>query len=245
MDRKDTSVRVSPATPSGESVVPLSEQAYQQLRQDLLEGRIPPGEKLRIEVLSATYGFSNTPLREALNRLAAEQLVIAEERRGFRSVPVSIDDFWDLTRYRLAIEHAALIDSIRAGDDEWEAGIVAAHHRMEIVQGRTGRDRKVPNSDWTRRHKDFHMALIGACRSMRMLAACGAMFDQAERYRRISSSYRRKPRDARVEHRQLMEFALARKENAAAALLREHITRTAESVTGLMEGGAISAFKVR
>ena len=123
----------------------MSEQAYQQLRRDILEGQIPPGAKLRVEALSVTYGFSNTPLREALNRLAAEHLVVAEERKGFRAIPVSLDDFWDLTRYRLVIEHAALIDAIRAGDDEWEAGIVAAHHRMEIVQGRTGRDRKIPN----------------------------------------------------------------------------------------------------
>lgn len=216
----------------------MSEQAYQQLRRDILEGQIPPGEKLRIESLSATYGFSNTPLREALNRLAAERLVVSEERRGFRAIPVSPDDFWDLTQYRLVIEHAALIDAIRAGDDEWEAALVAAHHRMEIVQGRTGRDRKVPHSEWTRRHKEFHMALIGACRSSRMLAACGTMFDQAERYRRISSSYRRKPLDARVEHTRLMELTLARKETAAAALLHDHITRTAESVTSLMKEGA-------
>src|SRR3954468_1342969 len=168
MSRKDSSERVRPALPSSESAVPLSEQAYQRLRRDILEGLIPPGKKLRVEVLSATYGFSNTPLREALNRLAAERLVVAEERRGFRAIPVSLDDFWDLTRYRLSIEHAALIDAIRSGDDEWEAGIVAAYHRMEIVQGRVGRDRKIPNGDWTRRHKEFHMALIGACRSGRM-----------------------------------------------------------------------------
>jgi DNA-binding GntR family transcriptional regulator len=220
-----------------ETAVPLSEQAYQQLRRDILEGQIPPDTKLRVEVLSDTYGFSNTPLREALNRLAAERLVLAEERKGFRTFPVSLDDFWDLTRYRLVIEHAALIDAIRVGDDEWEAGIVAAHHRMEIVQGRTGRDRKVPTSVWTRRHKEFHMALVGGCRSTRMLAACAAMFDQAERYRRISSSYRRKPRDARAEHTRLMELSLARKEGPAAALIRDHIMRTAESVTTLLEDG--------
>jgi GntR family carbon starvation induced transcriptional regulator len=245
MSRNDASDGLGPATATSEITTPLSEQAYQALRRDILDGHIPPGEKLRVEVLSGTYGFSNTPLREALNRLAAEQLVVADERRGFRSAPVSRDDFWDLTRYRLVIENAALIDSIRTGDDEWEAGIVAAFHRMEIVQGRLGRDRKTPNNDWTQRHKDFHMALIGGCSGRRMLAACAEMFDQAERYRRISSRYRRKPRDARLEHAHLMELVLARKEAAAAALLRDHVLRTAESVAGLVGDGTLPGVKSR
>ena len=117
------------------------------IRQDILAGHIPPGEKLRIEALRTMYGLSNTPLREALNRLAAEQLVIADERRGFRSAPVSAEDFWDLTTFRIAIENAALIDAIRNGDDEWESGIVAAFHRMEVFQGRLGRDRKLPTTN--------------------------------------------------------------------------------------------------
>jgi DNA-binding GntR family transcriptional regulator len=185
------------------------------------------------------YGLSNTPLREALNRLAAEQLVFADERRGFRSAPVSSEDFWDLTTFRIAIENAALIDAIRSGDDEWESGIVAAFHRLEVFQGRLGRDRKALSGEWTKRHKDFHMALIAACSSTRTIAACSAMFDQAERYRRISSLYRRKPRDARTEHQQLMHLTLARKEAAAAALLRDHVLRTAETVTGLVKDGRL------
>jgi DNA-binding GntR family transcriptional regulator len=240
MRSKDTTghlIELTAAAP--ESAPPLSERAYQLIRQDILTGHIPPGEKLRIEVLRTMYGLSNTPLREALNRLAAERLVIADERRGFRSAPVSAEDFWDLTTYRIAIENAALIDAIRNGDDEWESGIVAAFHRMEVFQGRLGRDRKTPNDEWTKRHKEFHMALIGACSSTRMVAACSVMFDQAERYRRISSLYRRKPRDARSEHQQLMQLTLARKEAAAAALLRDHVLRTAETVTGIIKEGRL------
>jgi GntR family carbon starvation induced transcriptional regulator len=239
MRAKDTvelSIEAAAASPDA---TPLSEQAYQLIRQDILTGHIPPGEKLRVEALRTMYGLSNTPLREALNRLTAEQLVIADERRGFRSAPVSAEDFWDLTTYRIAIENAALIDAIRNGDDEWESGIVAAFHRMEVFEGRLGRERKTPNDEWTKRHKEFHVALIGACSSTRMVAACSAMFDQAERYRRISSLYRRKPRDGRAEHQQLMQLTLARKEAPAAALLRDHVLRTAERVAGIIKGGRL------
>jgi GntR family carbon starvation induced transcriptional regulator len=218
-----------------DSETPLSEQAYRLLRKDILHGRVAPGEKLKLEVLQSRYGFSNTPLREALNRLAAEELVISDERRGFRASPVSLNDFWDLTEYRLVIEQAAFTDAIRNGTDDWETGIVAAFHRMEIMQGRAGRDRKSLNDEWTRRHKGFHLALIATCRSLRLRAACSAMFDHAERYRRLSALHRKDPRDARREHRALMELALERKQSAAAALLRGHISKTAERVTKIMK----------
>lgn len=239
MRAKDPTERLIEPAAASPDATPLSEQAYHLIRQDILTGHIPPDEKLRIEALRTTYGLSNTPLREALNRLTAEQLVVADERRGFRSAPVSAEDFWDLTTYRIAIENAALINAIRNGDDEWESGIVAAFHRMEVFQGRLGRDRKTPNDEWTKRHKEFHMALIGACSSIRMIGACSAMFDQAERYRRISSLYRRKSRDPRAEHQQLMQLTLARKEAAAAALLRDHVLRTAETVAGIIKGGRL------
>ncbi|MPZ39608.1 MAG: FCD domain-containing protein [Rhizobiales bacterium] len=83
------------------------------------------------------------------------------------------------------------------------------------------------------------MALIGACSSTRMIAACSAMFDQAERYRRILFLYRREPRNVRAEHQQLMQLTLARKEAAAAALLRDHVLRTAETVTGIIKAGRL------
>lgn len=209
---------------------PRSGQAYAQLKRDILHGNIVPGEKLKLEVLQGTYGFSNTPLREALNRLAAEQLVIADERRGFRASPISLADFWDLTRFRIVIENGALSNAIQNGNDEWEAGIVAAFHRMEVTNGRAPRDRSSWSDERTPRHKDFHMALIAACTSKRLVASCSAMFDQAERYRRISWLNQAKPRDARKEHRRLMELALERKEAAAAALLRDHVVKTAERV---------------
>jgi GntR family transcriptional regulator, carbon starvation induced regulator len=89
------------------------------------------------------------------------------------------------------------------------------------------------------------MSLIAACTSKRMIAACSAMFDHAERYRRISSMNRQTPRDARKEHRRLMELALDRKATAAAALLRDHVSRTADSVTHIIESGALPAARRR
>lgn len=224
----------SPQGDERETDLPLSEQAYRLIRQEILLGRIPPATKLKVDALQRDYGISNTPLREALNRLAAEQLVVADNRRGFRVTPISLRDFRDLTRARLVVEIGALRESIDAGTDQWEANILAAFHRMEVAQGRAGRHVGSVNDEWTRRHKEFHMMLVAACQSDRLLATCSAMFDQSERYRRISALHRKHPRDARSEHRRLKDLTISRDKAAATALLREHIIKTADHVAKVM-----------
>src|SRR5882762_6628853 len=84
--------------------IALSEKAFRIIREQILNGEILPGEKLKIEVLQRKYALSSSPLREALNRLVAERLVIADDRRGFRAVPISAGDLNDIVRCRLMIE---------------------------------------------------------------------------------------------------------------------------------------------
>ena len=83
------------------SAATVSEQAFQALRNDVLWGVHSPNGKLKMETLQTLYGFSSSPLREALNRLSQEGLVQADERRGFRVSPISAHDLADITKMRL------------------------------------------------------------------------------------------------------------------------------------------------
>jgi len=215
------------------SPITLSEKAFRILRQQILNGDIPPGEKLRIEVLQREHALSSSPLREALNRLVAERLVIADDHRGFRAAPMSLADLNDITSFRLVVEPAALSQSIANGSDEWEARVVAAFHRLERVRERIARGEMPFNAEWTGRHKEFHMALISGAASERLLVTCSNLFDVSERYRRFSAMNRTQVRDTSSEHRRLMETALSRQAELSAALLREHITLTAQSTLAL------------
>lgn len=103
----------------------------------MLAGSLATGSKLKIEDLQDLqdlYGFSSSPLREALSRLCQEGLVRADERRGFRVAPISAEDMAD-TRMRLILDLQALSDAISCGTDAWEAAIVAAFYRLEKVEG--------------------------------------------------------------------------------------------------------------
>jgi GntR family carbon starvation induced transcriptional regulator len=210
---------------------PLSEKAYRELRNDILRGAIEPGSKLKIEDLQRRYRYSSSPLREALSRLAAEQIVTADERRGFRAARISLADLRDITKFRIALETSAFKESISQGTDEWEAGIVSALHRLEALENALPRESRSLDDIWIERHKSFHIALIAACGSGRMLAACSAMFDHSQRYRSLWATRRTAPRNAGSEHRRLMDAALRRDTTGGMAILSGHIQKTADQVS--------------
>jgi GntR family transcriptional regulator, carbon starvation induced regulator len=233
---------VLPAAVRGNSetadrVPPLSQRAVQILRQQILNGEIPPGQKLRVEVLQREHGLSSSPLREALSRLVAEGLVVADDHRGFRAAPMSAADLDDITNVRLVVEPAALGQSVAKGDDAWEAGIVAAFHRLERIRARIAHGEVPFNSEWTERHKEFHTALIAAAASPRLLAICSSLFDESERYRRSTAAAinRTLVRDTSAEHRRLMDAALARDVERSVALLCKHISLTAKRTLELLQ----------
>ena len=67
----------------------VGETAYERLRSDIVFGRLPPGQRLRLEALRSSYGVGIGTLREILSRLSAEGLVVAEGQRGFEVPPLS------------------------------------------------------------------------------------------------------------------------------------------------------------
>ena len=60
-----------------------------RLRQEIVNGTVAPGAKLKLVPLARRYEVSRGPLREAAARLAAEGLVTIEDQRGFRVAPIS------------------------------------------------------------------------------------------------------------------------------------------------------------
>lgn len=183
-------------------------------------------EKLKIHDLAGQLGVSPGVVREALSRLASERLVIATPQRGFRVAPVSAEDVHDLTEARIDIEMACLRRSIARGDLAWEAGIVAATHRLN----RTPHDVNEAEEEWARAHATFHAALVAACDSSWLLAMREQLYYQAERYRTINIRVSGHVRDLPGEHEKIASAVLKRDLDGAGALLTEHL-RLTETLT--------------
>ncbi len=211
-----------------------SEDAYRQIRNDIIHGKLAAGEKLRIEALRNHYAIGPTPLREALNRLAADGFVTVEGQRGFTVTPLSVEDLEDVTQMRVLLENRALERSIERGDDDWEANLVAAFHHLSLIE--TANTRRDPD-EWERRNAKFHNALIGACQSRWLRRFSGILYDQHRRYRHLARAHLQ-GRDIHGEHQAICEAALARDATAACAANESHIMATVGTLRDLISAGA-------
>lgn len=202
---------------------------YERLRDDILSARLEPGTKLRIEWACAQYAAGNTPVREALNRLASEGLLVHREQRGFRVRPMDADDLAELTRTRCAIGTAALRLSIAHRDAAWEEALVLAHHRLQRTPRARAGSPLQTHPDWERAHREFHRALVARCGSRWLLRYCDELADHAWRYRQWALQTMHGRRRVGAEHEALLHAALAGDADRACALLEQHFQRTADA----------------
>jgi DNA-binding GntR family transcriptional regulator len=199
----------------------VGERVYRRLRNDILFGRLAPSQRLKLDAMKDAYGVSISTLRELLSRLTSEGLIIAEGARGFEVAPVSPENFREIANLRQLLECHALERSFAAGDMDWEGRVVAAHHKLATMEKRAAANggdhgELLKRYDW-----EFHQALLSACGSKVLLEAHGEVFDKYLRYLIIAVVFRGEI--AVQEHKQLLDYALARDAKAAQAVLIKHI----------------------
>jgi DNA-binding GntR family transcriptional regulator len=147
--------RTAPSSEDG-----LNAAVYAELRARLVTGRMSPGHELSTRTLAAELGVSQTPVRDALSRLAAEGAVAIRSKRRVRVPPMTPERFDDLLHCRLLLEpeaavlalphlsaahiarlkeiDAALDRAIASGDaDAYMASNHAFHFTLYRAQGRS------------------------------------------------------------------------------------------------------------
>ena len=212
----------------------LTEQTYAELRADIIEGRLMPGSKLRVEHLRQTYAVGAGTLREALTRLVSDALVSAEGQRGFRVSPIAIDDLEELTRLRVHIETNALRESIRHGDDAWRARLRAAYEELSAVEQPLTRANR---GRWEMLNLRFHETLLDGRPSPWAKKVLKLLSRHIERYRSFAIGLPGAMRDVHAEHTEIYELAMSGQEARAALALEAHICATPhELLKALREG---------
>jgi GntR family transcriptional regulator, carbon starvation induced regulator len=221
----------------------LAERAYRRLRAEILHGELMPGERLRAADLHLRFGLGLTPIREALGRLAAENLVDLESHRGSRVREASVAELADLMATRRAIERLCLEAAIAHGDTAWEAEIVAALHLLSRTALPQGEQDRAAATVWEARHRRFHAALVAACGSAWLLRFWNLLSDHSERYRKIRllrhAEAAAEVRDIPGEHQAIAQAVLARDAARATALMDAHLLATEKTVARLLAAEAV------
>jgi GntR family carbon starvation induced transcriptional regulator len=211
----------------------LADEALLKIRSDIVAGRLGAGARLQPDMLERGYGIGRSPIREALSRLAAVGLVLADGQRGFAVAPLSEAELLDIADLRQRFSVMALERSMARGDDGWEAGIVASFHRLSRFEERLRSPTDDIADEWERRNRDFHAALERASGSHWLEHFCDTLYDQSERYRRAFVRYPETRPEIGAEHKAIMDAALSR-DPAAAQILSDHILRGATATLDLL-----------
>jgi len=206
-------------TPLAELYATKSDFAYVTLRRKILSGEMAPGEVLNQAVLARTIGISTTPLREALRRLKSEGLVELDAHRDARVTGLRAEEARDLLEVRRALDPLA---AALAAERRTEADVRAIREAAEHVEP-LGQD---SGTDDLAAHRRFHIAVYRASQNAVLIETLDALWDKADRYRRLGLSAERPPaeRDAKAaEHAAIAECVVAGDAEGAAAVMHRHV----------------------
>ena len=205
----------------GKKHTTVGSNTYEAIKHDIIFGQLTPDLKLKLGTLKNQYEASVSTLRESLGRLACEGFVVAQEQRGFFVAPVSKGDLIEIANLRILLEKQALKESIKKGDTEWEADVVAAYHKLNLMEKRMQEGDLSEKKIWKQYDWEFHQAMIKACNSINLLQIHAIIYDKYLRYQMQVLDFR--GQDAATEHKNMLDAALARDSKGAQKILEDHI----------------------
>lgn len=199
----------------------LADQAYRALREDIIEGRLQPGERITERQLAERLGVSPTPVREALGRLEHEHLI---ERSGTRRIQVaepSHKRLFELTLIEAALRGVAA----RLAAENATTSEIAAMRRL--YEGFT--DVSLAPERALALTRELHAGIDRASHNETLISmiATATAFDWDFRIttvREIFGPDRGRVMERHREHGEIIEAIAARDGARAERLMREHIT---------------------
>ncbi len=216
---------------------PVSERIYLALRQEIMRCEIVPGTTLDAASIASHYEVSKTPVRDAMQKLAADGLVTILPRSGYRVAPITFQAVHDILDMRAAIgPHAAR-----------QAARYATPAEIALLR-QLVREYAAPMDIGTMQQvaRRFHIAIARCSRNKRVVALSESLFDELERLLRFAIDFTVKTGEHSDEHTALVDAIEAGDGERAAAIEAAHIKHSREFlIERLMTLGYLSESEIR
>jgi DNA-binding GntR family transcriptional regulator len=138
-----------------------ADRAYLAIRDQIVSLHLAPGSLIHERRLMEDLGFGRTPVREALRRLAQEQLVEVFPRRGMFVTKVDVRDLARISEVRLALEpEAARLAAERATEEERD-GLLALREEIDGSDDLMALDERVHRAIYAATHNDLLAKTLG------------------------------------------------------------------------------------
>lgn len=198
-----------------------------ELREEILDGRLRPGERIHQQAVAERFGTSRLPVREALRQLQSEGLVVVSPNAGARVARLDADEFDEVYLLRGQLEPLAVERGAPNLTDEQLATLRAEVEAIEAFGEVSGRE-----SQWLAHDRAFHLGTFTATHSPRLLSIIESLWNVAEPYRRAYLGLHPEIVTLTlVEHRLLVDALTRRDGEDAARVLKMHIRRTRLGLT--------------
>lgn len=222
----NTKTGIAPISSETQSLV---DRVSHAVRRAILEGRLRPGETLSISDLATDLGVSHSPVREALQRLSGQGLVVLRPARTAIVAPLELEDLQELYRLRKLIEVDA---AARAAPDLTDEHLGRLERELTAMS-----DRAVDSDEFWNYHNAFHHTLLIPVLSPRTERMITELWHSVERYLRIvyietDVLFTRSPYD---RHRPLLDAARSRDSATVSAALTDHLENNEREVVRSLE----------
>lgn len=208
----------------------LTESAYNRIKSEIMENRIPSGFQCTETELAERFDISRTPIHEALVRLAQERLIEVKPRHGMRVLPISVDDLRDIYGLLFVLEPecaSALARQGLSGNQIAQLRAAADAMRDAIVTG---------NLDaWAAADNQFHRLQLAYLRNRRLADIIGLLLDQAHRVRMFTLRFRALPVRSTEEHAEMVSLLEEGDADGLASLFRRHRETAARELFDILE----------
>jgi len=207
----------------------LSDGVYQGLFDDIVNGRLRPGQRITEQEISDARGISRAPVREAIAKLAVDGLLRLVPRSGCYVCTLSERDIQQIFDIRVRLETLALDYAFDAFDRvqlaKLRAKIVACQGRAER---RLLRDEEPLDTL-------FHATILKAAASPLLQDLLGKLLARVRVFQAIGSRDLGKARDALENHVAILDAILAGDRRTARQLLQEHLEVARRNAVGMAE----------
>ena len=228
-----TKISTSAQTSDTDNALPKSssrpEYVYAQLRDDIFEMRLLPGDQVTETDIAAYFNVSRTPVREALQRLQRDGLMQGYVRGGWEVVPIDFKRYEDLYELRKVIELYA-ITRLGADNAAIDHSLIAGLTTTWCgpVSERLHDGRQVATLD-----EVFHQTLVQATGNVEMTNVFERLTDRIRIVRRLDFVYGDCVQSTYDEHADILTHLNAREGDAALRLMTAHIEDSHANVNQL------------
>lgn len=197
-----------------------SEQAYNQIRQDIISGVLKEHERLTEQALAQRIGLSRTPVREAIKRLIHEGFIENESGYSTRVASFSVDESEQIFQLRIMLEGYAIRRAASFAKSEQITALRTLATRMsQLVQPDSVDD----FDDIARANELFHRTIAEAANSTRLIALISVAVDVglvARTYRSYSDAALRR---SCQHHHEMVDAIEARSPDWAESVMTSHL----------------------